>query len=61
VPLAIVNGAEDEFINNAYIASLHYDSLWEGKVYDLDGIGHAPFWEAPDVFDPYLQRFMRGL
>jgi pimeloyl-ACP methyl ester carboxylesterase len=61
VPLAIVNGAEDQFINNAYIASLAYDKLWEGRVYDLDGIGHAPFWEAPDTFDPYLKRFMKGL
>jgi len=61
VPLAIVNGADDEFINNAHIASLAYDNLWEGKVYDLDGIGHAPFWEAPDAFDPYLRRFVKGL
>lgn len=61
VPLAIVNGAEDEFINNAYIASLSYDRLWEGKVHDLEGIGHAPFWEAPAVFDPYLRRFLRSL
>jgi pimeloyl-ACP methyl ester carboxylesterase len=61
VPLAIVNGAEDEFINNAYVASLTYDRLWEGKVYDLEGIGHAPFWEAPAVFDPYLRRFLRTL
>lgn len=61
VPLAIVNGAEDEFIDNAYIASLTYDRLWEGKVYDLEGIGHAPFWEAPGVFDPYLRRFLQSL
>lgn len=61
VPLAIVNGAEDEFINNEYIASLAYDRLWEGKVYDLEGIGHAPFWEAPALFDPYLRRFMHSL
>jgi pimeloyl-ACP methyl ester carboxylesterase len=60
-PLAIINGAEDEFIDNAYIASLAYDRLWEGKVHDLEGIGHAPFWEAPDVFDPYLRRFLRSL
>lgn len=60
-PLAIVNGAEDEFINNAYIASLTYDNLWEGKVYDLEGVGHAPFWEAPEQFDPYLRRFVEGL
>lgn len=60
-PLAIVNGAEDEFINSAYIESLTYDNLWEGKVHDLKGVGHAPFWEAAERFDPYLRRFLAGL
>lgn len=58
VPLAIVNGEEDVFVNNDYIAGLPYENLWEDTVYRLDGIGHAPFWEAPDLFDPYLKRFM---
>ena len=33
----------------------------EDTVYLLDGIGHAPFWEAPGEFDPYLERFLRSL
>jgi pimeloyl-ACP methyl ester carboxylesterase len=60
-PLAIVDGANDEFIDHAYIASLTYDRLWEGKVYNIEGVGHAPFWEAPGLFDPYLRRFMLAL
>jgi pimeloyl-ACP methyl ester carboxylesterase len=58
LPLAIVNGSEDEFINNAFIESLSYDNLWRGKVHLIDGIGHAPFWEAPALFDPYLKSFL---
>ncbi|MDX2482459.1 MAG: alpha/beta hydrolase [Pseudodonghicola sp.] len=58
VPLAIVNGEDDVFINNDFIAALPYKTLWEGQVHRLKGIGHAPFWEAPAVFDPYLKRFM---
>lgn len=58
VPLAIVNGEEDVFVNNDYIAGLPYENLWEGKVYRLDHIGHAPFWEVPELFDLYLSRFM---
>jgi len=58
VPLAIVNGAEDEFINNAYIAGLPYRNLWDGRVHDLEGLGHAPFWEAPERFDPLFLRFL---
>ena len=58
VPLAIVNGEEDVFVNNDYIAGLAYENLWEDTVYRLKGIGHAPFWEAPEVFDLYLTRFL---
>ncbi|MGB3246094.1 MAG: alpha/beta hydrolase [Sulfitobacter sp.] len=58
VPLAIVNGDDDAFVNNDFVAGLPYENLWEGTVYRLDGIGHAPFWEAPDIFNPYLERFM---
>jgi pimeloyl-ACP methyl ester carboxylesterase len=61
VPLAIVNGADDEFINHDYIASLNYRNLWEGEVYSLPGIGHAPFWEVPEQFDPHLIRFVESV
>lgn len=58
VPLAIVNGEEDPFVNNDFIAGLDYGNLWDGKVHRLEGIGHAPFWEVPDLFDPILMRFL---
>lgn len=57
-PLAIVNGAEEPFANNAFTQAQSYANLWEGKVHLLPGLGHAPFWEAPEVFDPYLERFL---
>lgn len=61
VPLAIVNGEEDVFINNDFITALPYENLWENTVYRLPGIGHAPFWEVADLFDPYLRRFLTSL
>lgn len=61
VPLAIVNGADDAFIHNDFIAGLPYRNLWNKKVHDLPGIGHAPFWEAPDLFDTYLSNFLNYL
>ena len=61
VPLAIVNGAEEPFVNNEFIARLAYDNLWGDRVHLLEGIGHAPFWEAPETFDPYLRRFLDDL
>lgn len=59
VPFAIVNGGEDAFIHNDFIAGLSYKNIWENKVHDIPGIGHAPFWEAPDQFDTYLSRFLQ--
>lgn len=60
-PLAIVNGREDAFIHNDFIAALPYKNIWEERVHDLDAIGHAPFWEAPELFDTYLSRFLAQL
>ncbi|GAB5508153.1 MAG: alpha/beta hydrolase [Rhizobiaceae bacterium] len=61
VPLAIVNGGGEPFVNNDFVASLDYDNLWEDTVHILPGIGHAPFWEAPDQFDPHLRRFLASV
>ncbi len=58
VPLAIVNGAEDAFIHGEYFATVAYANLWDGQVYSLASLGHAPFWEAPDRFNPLLERFV---
>jgi pimeloyl-ACP methyl ester carboxylesterase len=58
VPLAIVNGAEDGFINGDYFATVAYANLWAGRVHSLAGVGHAPFWEAPARFNPLLERFV---
>ena len=58
VPLAVVNGADDPFIRLDYIDSLHYARLWEGECHRLPGLKHAPFWEAPDAFDPLLDQFL---
>jgi pimeloyl-ACP methyl ester carboxylesterase len=58
VPLAVVNGSDDPFINGAYFDTLHYANLWDGKVHVLKGVGHAPFWETPQQFNPLLERFV---
>lgn len=58
VPLAIVNGGDEPFVNNDFVSSLDYQNLWEDQVHILDGIGHAPFWEHPEAFDQHLLRFM---
>jgi hypothetical protein len=59
VPLAIVNGGGEPFVNNAFVQSLTYDNLWEDKVYLIDGVGHAPFWEAPREM-PLMMKTVRA-
>ncbi|PHM29984.1 alpha/beta fold hydrolase [Xenorhabdus innexi] len=58
IPLAIVNGSGDPFINAQYIGSLNYQHLWRDQVISLAGVDHAPFWEAPAQFNPILADFL---
>jgi pimeloyl-ACP methyl ester carboxylesterase len=58
MPIAFVNGAEDPFVNLDYIAGLKYRNLWDKHSYVLRGLGHVPFLQAPDVFNPIFSRFL---
>lgn len=59
IPLAVVNGDADPVINLDYFDTINYANLWEKHVYRLPGVGHTPFWQAPDKFNPILQRFLQ--
>ena len=54
--VAIVNGENDPFVRLSYFEALHYGALWE-HCHVVPGVGHAPFWERPDLFNPMLSRF----
>lgn len=57
VPLAVVNGTEDAIVEPDYVAALAYANLWNGQCFLLPRIGHAPFLEAPEIFNEILARF----
>ncbi|OTA16269.1 epoxide hydrolase [Xenorhabdus vietnamensis] len=59
IPLAIVNGADDPYINFDYINGLNYRNLWKGKIFNLTGVSHAPFWDSPELFNPILTAFLK--
>ncbi|WP_198680226.1 alpha/beta fold hydrolase [Cupriavidus agavae] len=61
VPLAVVNGADDRFINLDYVDSVAYANLWSGRCLRLPDTGHAPFLDAPSSFNPVLERFLRDV
>jgi pimeloyl-ACP methyl ester carboxylesterase len=57
-PLAVVSGGAEPYVNNAFLGRVGYRNLWDGKVHVLDGLGHSPFREAPEVFNPLFERFL---
>jgi pimeloyl-ACP methyl ester carboxylesterase len=58
IPIAILNGAEEPFVNLTYLNGLAYSNLWEGLLFVAPGVGHACFWEAPQIFNPLFARFV---
>lgn len=58
IPLAVVNGGADGIVNLDYFDGIPYANLWEGRCHRIPALGHAPFWEGPNDFNPYLDRFL---
>ncbi len=58
LPLAVVSGELEPFVDNAFLHSLAYRNLWDGRVHVLEGLAHMPFWESPSRTNPLLARFL---
>jgi pimeloyl-ACP methyl ester carboxylesterase len=58
LPLAVVSGEREPFVDNAFLGTLAYRNLWDGRVHILAGLAHMPFWEAPEIANPLLARFL---
>jgi pimeloyl-ACP methyl ester carboxylesterase len=58
IPIAILNGSADPFVNTSHLNGLAYNRLWEGVLFVAPGVGHACFWEAPQIFNPIFERFL---
>ena len=58
VLIAVVNGAEEHFIDLDYIDGLKWRKLWRGQCIRLEGKKHAPFWEDPVGFERLLLEFI---
>jgi pimeloyl-ACP methyl ester carboxylesterase len=57
-PIAVVDGANDPFVNTDYVGQLPPAMFWERHYHLVRGAGHAPFLQAPDLFKPLLDRFL---
>lgn len=56
--IAVVNGAEEPFVNLEYLDGIRWGKLWKGKCLRLEGLKHAPFWENPKLFEGILGEFL---
>ncbi len=58
-PLAILHGAQEQIVGLPYLQALapSMPTLWQGQVQVIEGAGHAPQWEQPEVFQDLLARF----
>ena len=59
VLVAVVNGAEEQFVNLDYLDGIRWKRLWKGECIRLEGLRHAPFWEDPERFEALLVEFLK--
>lgn len=60
IPVAVMNGDDDPFLNHAYIADLPYGNIWKGRTTDIPSGRHAPFFNESKVFNSELEAFMQA-
>ena len=56
--VAVVNGADDPFINIAFIREAKFKNLWNDTRVEMPGLKHAPFWGNPTKFESLLVQFL---
>ncbi len=57
-PIAVIQGSDEPFFDNAYLDGITWRNLWEGRIHIVEGGGHAPFWAKPDAYNEILTRFL---
>lgn len=61
IPLAIVQGSEEQIVDLGYLQRLPAPTLWRGAVQVVDGAGHATQWENPEAFNRLLDEFASSI
>ncbi len=61
IPLAIVQGREEQIVDLAYLQRLAAPTLWRGAVQVVDGAGHSTQWEKAEAFGALLDAFASGV
>lgn len=61
VPVKLLHGSEDQLVRTPYMAGLKSSMLVGGTTEIVQGAGHAPFFEKPEVFNRALAEFCNGV
>lgn len=59
IPIAMVMGKEDQFLNLDYVKAFRGPQLWRGKVHIIEECGHVPHLEMPEMFRALLEEFLQ--
>lgn len=59
--VAVVNGKSEPYIDLEYIRGVRFKTLWRGECVEMEGLGHAPFWERWDLFEGILGAFLEDV
>jgi pimeloyl-ACP methyl ester carboxylesterase len=58
VPVAVITGADEPFVDNDYLQRFPYRNLWQRHVQVISASGHAPFFDRPREFNAVFERFL---
>jgi pimeloyl-ACP methyl ester carboxylesterase len=61
MPVAVINGVDEPFINLEFIRQIKFKNLWRDKCFEIEGCLHAPFWGKPKVYQELLESFIRDV
>lgn len=57
IPITILNGEKDAFVNKVYVNELMVGNLWRGEKIWLKDAGHIPQAERPEEFNKIVTEF----
>lgn len=59
IPVAILHGEHDSFVNLDYIKNIDLDKIYGGQVHVVKDSGHCPQLEQPEAFGKFLKKYYR--
>ncbi|MEO0329092.1 MAG: alpha/beta hydrolase [Pseudomonadota bacterium] len=56
-PVCLMHGEHEPLVRTSFMSGLKADCLYNGETMILENTAHAPFYEAPEVFNGKLKAF----